>query len=89
MAQAQVNSQIATISFEQNFKIVADMGFTKIVVVSLKDGGKIVGSLQPQTEQRYDPSFVAPTLQQIVIGNGINVLDNITFSGSFTIIAYQ
>ena len=88
MAQAQIKSQIATLDLlASSILITAEMGFTRLIVTSNKVGSTITGTL-PIGKNQPKPTTL-PLNVAIEIGNGSQVIDQLTLTGNISIIAFQ
>lgn len=88
MAQAQINSQIATLDLSaSSILITAEMGFTRLIVTSLKSGSTITGTLPIGINK--PKATTLPLNVPIEIGNGSQVIDQLTLTGNISIIAFQ
>jgi hypothetical protein len=91
MAQAQINTQIATVELQGDLMITSEMGFTRLVLTansnsktnqSFITGNIGIGKLTPK------PIVLYPNVPY-TIGNGNQLINNLKLSGSMSIIAFQ
>ena len=89
MAQAQINTQIATVELQGDLMITSEMGFTRLVLTanskttqSFITGNIGIGKLTPK------PIVLFPNVPY-TIGNGNQLINNLKLSGSMSIIAFQ
>lgn len=89
MAQAQINTQIATVELQGDLMITSEMGFTRLVLTanssekkSFITGNIGIGGLTAK------PIVLFPNTPYTV-GNGNQLINNLKLTGSMSIIAFQ
>ena len=86
MAQAQINTQIATLELNGDLIITAEMGFTRLILSSYGDA-TLTGNLGIAGN---DPSPInLITGVNFTIGNGSQLINNIKLTGKIRIIAFN